>query len=787
MKKRQLNRKPNFEEKFANENSMKKRGEFKARKNILTKNGKFKNISSTQIGQKIILDESLRILPDVIDWINNGSGKTYRNDLKDYFVDKEKTLQKIVECFLYMAGSIYSHDGENKRKSKTRHKKVKAINEKIMPELSFDNTWRFLEVIIDMSKYFSTESKVDFIKGNFQNNIRFTCTLSNIILEEINLLATESFYPLPMENPPIDWEIVDGKIVGGYESYQFEMIRTDSINKNYNNYSKEVFDSINYIQSVPWIVNEKVLNAVIDDLKMPLKSDFIKTKYPEPDSAKWELDLNDEKLNISKTERKLILLQREAYKEKAALYNAELSDYESEVGKFRYVKLATQIALKYLGKKIYFPHSFDFRGRIYPLPIGLSPQGSDAIKALLLYANKETMTKAGEKWCWAYLASLYGDDKLNFNERVERGKELLKTDYKEADEPYQFLSHQLEMQKYVDNPDYKPSVRIHLDACNSGSQFTSAITNDLNGCMATNVIPTIRKDGTQDRQDAYLLVAQKSIELSKKMFDQTNDLKQKNTISFLQNLLEKDGRKICKNPVMVSNYGGTAGGRSEFLWNMLRELQVERKWITKKVASLFSKIIGDSIKGVLNGGKAFETYIHKMNNVISKDNQPITWTTSDGFYVIHSKNKELKPKVVECLIPGARRRARITKKRYSKNLSTVKMKSAISPNYIHSLDAELLRRVALQMKYLGIMDTDWIHDSFGCHPNHVDKLLEVTKQIFLELMLSNPIKLLDSQLREQVQLDKKTQKELNSIKIPNLSNDKKLELHKVLESNWFFS
>src|SRR5690606_18658045 len=137
-------------------------------------------------------------------------------------------------------------------------------------------------------------------------------------------------------------------------------------------------------------------------------------------------------------------------------------------------------------------------------------------------------------------------------------------------------------------------------------------------------------------------------------------------------------------------------------WDMLRELGVNRKWVTKRVATLWAKIIGDSIVGVLNGGKSFEVYIHKMNNVLAKKNLPIVWTTSDGFHVVHVKNKELKAKQVNCLLPGARKKTTITKKVYSEDISATKMKSAISPNYIHSLDAELLRRVALKLMRLGI-------------------------------------------------------------------------------------
>lgn len=816
-KKRKLKRldKETIAEMYANEAMMKNKGKKKAMKSILTKDGKFKNVSNTQKGQKIILDEALRIFPMVVDWINNKSGLNYRKELKKFFEDDDFLLQKIVECFLYMSGTIYAQS--NPKAKSSRHKKVNSIQEKLMPDLSFENVWRFLEIIISFSNYFDTEVETGFEKNRFKKNFKYTCSLGESILDEVTRIAVESFYPLPIENPPLDWKLTDEGVVGGYETYQYEMVRSGKDKIDYTKFGQKVFDSINYIQSVPWRVNGEVLNQLKADLKAPTKTDFVKSEYPDPEGARWDIDLTAKTLDveqkllnelmsgkdktpllkfynkkndvhISLNELNSILLEREIYKDRAALYNAEVSDYESAVGKYRYAKLAVSIAEKYVEKTIYFPHSFDFRGRIYPLPIGLSPQGSDAIKALLLYANEERLTKSGLQWCWAYMASLWGDDKLPFKQRIKRGKELIDADYKEADEPYQFLSHQLEMKKYLENPDYRPSVRIHLDACNSGSQFTSAITGDLAGCKATNVIPSLNGDGTQNRQDAYILVANKSIELCKDILLNPNEKGIHPTIEFFLSLLNKKGRKICKVPVMVSNYGGTAGGRASILWDMMRELGVERKWITKKNASLFSKVVGNSITGVLNGGKAFEAYIHAINNCIARHNKPVVWTTSDGFHVVHKKNKELKPKKVYCKIPGSRGDTVIKKKVYSDYLSSVKMKSAVSPNYIHSLDAELLRRVAMRMKNLGIIDTDWIHDSFGAHPNHVDKLLEVTKEEFLSLMLNNPLKTLDKQLRSQVPDDKNSQKELSLIPIPSINGFTDEEnLKKVLESDWFFS
>lgn len=312
------------------------------------------------------------------------------------------------------------------------------------------------------------------------------------------------------------------------------------------------------------------------------------------------------------------------------------------------------------------------------------------------------------------------------------------------------------------------------------------MTGDIEGCKATNVIPTYR-DGRQVRQDAYLLVANKALELTISTINSSTCFEEKDRLNQLKIILEKNGRKLCKKPVMVSNYGGTAGGRAEIVWDMLRELKLDRKYINKKNAFLYAKILGDSIAGVLNGGKKFEGYIHKMNNLIAKGNCAVTWNTSDGFHVVHMKKKELKPKQVRLLLPGARRPTLILKKIFSKDVSPQKMKSAISPNYVHSLDAELLRRVALECKKVGIVDTDWIHDSFGCHPNHVDKLLQITKITYRNMMESKPLLVLHQELLNQIETSKDNTKALDKIDLPMNHDFKEHNYSLVLKSDWFFS
>jgi len=776
-----------------NERGMKEKGEARVYSTLHTKHGNLKQVASIQLAQQLIAKASFEISGGVREWINNTSGKHYRKELKDYYLTDEKLVEDIVTIHLMMAGELYI-SSENSFKPKAPHARysvVSSLHKKVAPDMCLEVFWRLFEVIVEASPYFETES--GWREWN-KRYIKYTCTLSTEILETLAQEALLAFYPTPMLTPPIDWELIDDEVTGGYETYQYKLIRANFTNIDYSLYSKSIFDSINYIQSVPWVVNEELVAVVKKELKEPKREDFVTQEFPDITPCRTDLDLDaeDVKDRLSEDELDEILSARAIYREAYTLYAAEASDFESALGKYRAVKMAVAIAEQYIdADEIYFPHSYDFRGRIYPISIGLSPQGSDAVKAMIDYKNGEVLDERGGEWMWAYYASLWGDDKIPFQERVERGKELynMGADYKEADEPYQFLSHQMQLKKWIDNPSHKVTARIHLDACNSGSQFTSAITADKIGCINTNVIPTINEDGTQTRQDAYLLVSDLALERTKELLKTCETHEEEEMLEFFKQLLETDGRKICKTPVMVSNYGGTAGGRSEILYNLFREMKVDRKWITKKVASRFSKIIGESIAGVLRGGKEFEIYIHKMNNIITRrSNKGIVWTTSDGFRVLHLKQKELSMKKVQCMLPGARRKTHINLRRFSNKVAPAKMKSAISPNYIHSLDAELLRRVALKLKKKGV-DSDWIHDSFGSLPNHVDDMLSITKNEFRKMMMKKPLRVLDRELRQQADPSIKTQSELEEVSIPSLKGFSVTngDLSIIDKSDWFFS
>jgi DNA-directed RNA polymerase len=765
---------------ISNELRMKIKGEDRIWKDIYSKSQNSRTVTQSQTGQRLILDEAIRLTPIIISWITGSAKSGYKKELDETFFDENEILLKITETLLLLTSSILIISG--KSTSSNRQSKVTSIQEKLFSKLSFESTWRFIEVIVESCSFLSSKSVKENINGMAQTRVSYQCDLPSKIKEELTVLSCYAFFPEPMITKPVDWSFEDGAIKGGYETYQYEMVRFRG-EVDYTKYSENIFKAVNSAQSVAWRVNKKMVEVIKKELVFPNIEDFVKVEYPQIDENIWTID--EETLTEEQKEENLLMKQ--SYFKEVEIYKAEKSDFESEVGKYRAIKLALEIAELYQEyDEIYFPHSYDFRGRVYPIPVGLSPQGSDTVKSMIDYKKGEVLTERGKEWAYAYLTSLFGEDKIPFQDRVVRGKVLVNEDWKLADEPYQFLAHQLELKKLELDPNYEFKGRIHLDACNSGSQFTSAMTNDLDGCIATNVTPTYIKK-VQDRQDAYILVAKKALTITNSLLNKA-DTERKEELQFFHDLLTDKGRKVCKTAVMVSNYGGTEGGRSEIVWDVLRELKVDRCWITKSNAALFSKIIGQSIVGVLHGGKAFESYIHQMSAILTKTNKPTTWTTSDGFYVVHVKKKEGQGTQISCLLPGSRKVTTLLKKRYLNEISARKMKSAISPNFVHSLDAELLRRVLLRTVEEGILDTDWIHDSFGCLPNHVDKLLELTKIEFINLMESKPLEMLDKELRGQVEKTKPNIKLLDAIKIPNLSKGSKpFDLKLVMQSEWFFS
>lgn len=66
----------------------------------------------------------------------------------------------------------------------------------------------------------------------------------------------------------------------------------------------------------------------------------------------------------------------------------------------------------------YFPHNFDFRGRVYPIPPHFNHIGNDLVRGLLLFGKSKKVGKEGLRWLKIHTANLMGKDKAPIDQKL---------------------------------------------------------------------------------------------------------------------------------------------------------------------------------------------------------------------------------------------------------------------------------------------------------------------------------------------------------------------------------
>jgi DNA-directed RNA polymerase len=217
-------------------------------------------------------------------------------------------------------------------------------------------------------------------------------------------------------------------------------------------------------------------------------------------------------------------------------------------------------------KAFYFPHTLDFRGRLYANTAFLNPQGEDSARGLLEFSKAKPLGSSGLAWLKVHLANCWGEDKVSLEDRVEWTDEHEETimscgvdplSYRiwmEADKPWQFLRACFEYVCCNGNINYKSHLPITVDGSCNGLQHFSAMLKDEVGGNATNLLPC------DQPQDIYEIVRQRVLTLI------TSD----NNAEFLfwnQCL----SRVLVKRPVMTTPYGATLYGMREQIHQELKK------------------------------------------------------------------------------------------------------------------------------------------------------------------------------------------------------------------------
>ena len=111
---------------------------------------------------------------------------------------------------------------------------------------------------------------------------------------------------------------------------------------------------------------------------------------------------------------------RHAYRRKAALVNNVNSQAFRRSCRTR---MTMEAVRRFKDRERFFlPWSYDYRGRVYPIPAFLTPQDTDFGKSLLNFADASFVFPEDEKWLSFQVATTYGLDKATLADRHDWGR-----------------------------------------------------------------------------------------------------------------------------------------------------------------------------------------------------------------------------------------------------------------------------------------------------------------------------------------------------------------------------
>lgn len=734
---------------------------------------------------------------EIINTLNKGTAQFVYKSIGQALEDEYK-MRSYKKENAYYYNSI--QDDLNSRCAKAQRKKYITMNmfkKRLDFHLSkWSNTEKVQTGLILTKLFYEKTGLIEFrkvFKGKKQVIFIDPSPLLTKLIEDTNtkLEVLEPFF-LPMVCEPKKWT---GIFDGGYLS---PYLRRNKIIKNndreyLNRLSKfgisKVFEALNTIQETKWQINNEVLNVVKllweeghAVAGLPQREDIPIQPYPFPNQDEHTILTDTEKGVVAQWKRNTY----ETHKQNVAARSIRI--LTSQI---------IRIADKFKDyKTIWFPYQMDFRGRMYPIPVLLHPQGSDLAKGLLRFAEGKTIdNEEAKEWFLIQGANMYGYDKASYKDRVKwteqnsvmiincAEKPLEHREWTEADKPLQFLAWCFEYQKFKkDKIRFKTHIPIQLDGTCNGLQHYSALLRDKVSGSAVNLV------NTEIPSDIYAKVAkrleEKLNELSQSTEPINNPMDMHLSSAFLNIGIN---RKLTKRPVMVLPYGGTQlscreyigeylkeNYSSNFLWEHFKIGNNPQDCIFK-VSNWLSHYLWEAIRETLQSAIVGMDYLKAIARVKLKYSDAIEWVTPMGL-LIHQAYQKNKKHEIKTELFGKILKTRI--KAEGTNIDKSRQLNGICPNFIHSLDASCLMLWLLKCKEAGIKDFMSVHDCYAVNAADTAKSARLLRKAFVEIYKRPILDDFEADLAEDLPSD---------VELPNQPKQGDLEIEEVLKSDYFFN
>lgn len=633
---------------------------------------------------------------------------------------------------------------------------------------------KILEMVIKGSAYFE-------MVGQYIDKKKITSLVASEWFEKAwenneNRLVDTAIKYTPTIIPPKPWTTpYDGGYYGA-ATLGVNLIRLKEVvqTKELREYTRKlgavdlssIYNVLNRMQETPFIINKRILQVLKEIYASGGELGGVPRTSPYATLPKLPDDVDMDVLKEHKRKQVAIHLQESARKSRA------LRAY-----------IALQTAEKFAQyEKIYFPWNIDYRGRCYPIPTAISPQGDDIQKALLLFAEPAPLASdADTKWLAIHGANLAGRDKLPFAGRVawiEEHEEQIKasaadplsytwwSEVAKNDYPMEFLAFCLEWTRLCAYKEehgtavgFVTGLPIAFDGTCSGLQHFSGLLRDEIGGAAVNLLPSdnvqdiysivadkvntvLLEDAQSGTADGYKYDKQGNVvndqEGKPRIVYGTKTLAQ-NWVSFNRLKYSQDGitRKVCKRSVMTLAYGSKLYGFKENLMSdiirpFVLEHPDENPFVSPiQAATYMARLIWEAVGTTVVKAVEGMAWLQKVAELICKEGHVVTWTTPNGLPV-QQNYMCLTQEVMKLRFNNARVRF-YTQVEQEGVVDTRRQAQGISPNFIHSMDAAHLQRVVNAEYSKGNTNFMMIHDSFGTDAAHAGQLFKTIREEFVRL------------------------------------------------------
>ena len=390
----------------------------------------------------------------------------------------------------------------------------------------------------------------------------------------------------------------------------------------------------------------------------------------------------------------------------------------------------------------YFKHTLDSRGRVYARSTLVTPQGDSFSKASLNFAEKKPLGEFGLGALAVHYANCSGHDKLSYADRIRWAKTegLAKAfhfiaadhnwadiaphieDRKHAFEEYtaalEFARACNYLKTHGECETFLSGIITHQDATTSGFQFGAALLGDRETARLTNI--TGEQTKNDKPADLYGRMAEHLIPLVK-----TAAADEVNLAKFLPLI----NRNFCKKPIMTTGYGAGIKTIMKHIGEYCADAERPELATTYLLAAL-QPLVQEALQLTASSMLTMSEKLRDEGKMlIERGEETITWTCPDGF-TVYQQYRDTSARKVKL-----GRKSGIRAKVYGEidPIDEGKMATALPPNFIHSIDAQMVRTVAIQCNFEGIALAP-IHDSFGTHAGTFKALNKELRFAFAETL-----------------------------------------------------